>query len=688
MVRELQVFPAGRRGKWLVLGVWLLAIVLAAGYARGFEDAQENSPDSFLPSGADSVEVLDAVREFPQGRVADAVVVFRRESGLTPADRAAVFRVLQSLSAEPPEGAGDPSLPIPSEDGTTALLTVPIAADGENSVLVDAVEDIRDLLPEDEPGGLTTAVTGGAGVAADSIVVFNGINTKLFLATGLLVFVLLLLIYRSPVFWALPLIAVVGAELCSQAVGRGIAESGFTVNGQSAGIMLVLVFGAGTDYALLLTARYREELRRHADHHDAMAAALPHSMPAIAGSAATNIAALLVLLLAALNGTAGIGLLGAVGIMLAMLSALTLLPALLVVCGRWVFWPFIPREGSAVGEESGIFARLGSLIAPRPRRVWIITAILLAVGALGLLRLDTGLTSAEDFRTGAESIDGQLLVAAAFPGGASNPGSVLVRDPAAVEPVRDALAAEPLVAAVGEPVAGPPGTLFDVTLTRDPLSSEASDAISDLRAIADDAAGGDDIALIGGTTAEDADTRRAAARDNLLIIPLVLLVILVILGVLLRSVVAPLLLVATVVLSFAAALGISVLAFEFIFDFSGVFTALPLYGFVFLVALGVDYNIFLMVRAREESELSGTRDGVLRALAVTGGVITAAGIVLAGTFSVLGTLPLVSLAQIGFVVAFGVLLDTLVVRSILVPALVRDLGPVVWRPAHIEPGGG
>ena len=670
-----------------MLGVWLVAIILAAGYARGFEDAQENSPDSFLPAGAESVEVLDAVREFPRGRVADAVIVFRRDAGLTPADRALVFEVLQGLSSDPPEGAGDPSLPIPSDDGTTVLLSVPIAADGENDVLVDAVEEIRDRLPADDGGGLATAVTGGAGVAADSIVVFNGINTTLFLATGLLVFVLLLLIYRSPVFWALPLVAVVGAELCSQAAARGIAEAGFTVNGQSAGIMLVLVFGAGTDYALLLTARYREELRRHADHHDAMAAALPHAMPAIAGSATTNIAALLILLLAALKGTVGIGMLGALGILVAMLSALTLLPALLVIFGRWVFWPFVPREGSRVGEESGIFARLGEFIAPRPRPVWIITAILLGIGALGLLRLDTGLTAADDFRTGAESIDGQALVAAGFPGGASNPATVLVRDPAAVKPVRAALAADPAVAGVGAPVAGPPGSLIDVTLVADPLSSEASDAISDLRDLADDAAGGDDIALIGGTTAEDADTRSAAARDNLLIIPLVLLVILVILAVLLRSLVAPLLLVATVVLSFASALGISVLAFEFLFEFEGVFTALPLYAFVFLVALGVDYNIFLMVRAREESARSGTRDGVLRALAVTGGVITAAGIVLAGTFSVLGSLPLVSLAEIGFVVAFGVLLDTLIVRSILVPALVRDIGPPVWRPADVEPRG-
>ena len=684
MVRKLALLPAGRPGKWLVLGVWLLAIVLAAGYARGFEDAQENSPDSFLPGDADSVEVLEAVREFPEGRVADAVIVFRRAEGLTPADRARVFQVLQQLGSDPPEGAHGPSQIVPSEDGTTALISVPIAADGESALLVDAVDEIRALVPDGDPG-LQTAVTGGAGIAADSIVVFNDINTRLFVATALLVLVLLLLIYRSPVFWVLPLFAVIGAELCSQAVGRGVAEAGFTVNGQSAGIMLVLVFGAGTDYALLLTARYREELRRHVDHHDALIAALPQSYPAIAGSAATNVAALLVLLLAALNGTAGIGLLGAVGIALAMLAALTLLPALLAVVGRWVFWPFIPREGSPVREEVGLFARLGRAIAPRPRVVWVVTGILLAAGALGLLRLDTGLTTADDFRSGAESIDGQALVAAAFPGGASDPVIVLVREEAAVAPVRAALAAEPAVAAVGSPSAGPPGSLFEVTLRDDPESLAARDAIDELRAAADAAASAEGVALVGGTTAEIADTQAAAARDNLVIIPLVLAVILVILAILLRSLVAPVLLVATVVLSFAAALGISVLVFELVFDFPGVFTALPLYAFVFLVALGVDYNIFLMVRAREESLRVGTRDGVLRALAVTGGVITAAGIVLAGTFSVLGSLPLVSLAEIGFVVAFGVLLDTLVVRSILVPALVRDIGPGVWRPADLEP---
>lgn len=677
-------FPANRKGKWLVLAVWLLAIVPAGLYSCGFEDAQENSPDSFLPAGTDSVETLKAIREYPSGRVADAVIVFRRESGLTPADRAIALQVLQEISADPPAAAGAPSLPTQSEDGTTAIISVPIEADGENAELVDAVEEIRDLLPE-EGDGLQTAVTGGAGFAADSIAVFNGINTKLFVATGLLVFILLLLIYRSPVFWVIPLFAVIGAELCSQAVGRAIAESGFTVNGQSAGIMLVLVFGAGTDYALLLTARYREELRRNADRHDALAAALPHSLPAIAGSATTNIAALLVLLLAALNGTVGIGLLGAVGILMAMLAALTLLPALLAIFGRWIFWPFIPREGTVVREESGIFARLGDFIAPRARIVWVVTAALLALGMLGLLRLDTSLTSADDFRGGSESVDGQVLLSAAFPGGATAPVNVIVRDPAAVEPVRSALAAEAAVAAVGETEVGPPGTRFDLILTEDPLLPAAYNQIEPLRDVADAAAGGDDVVLLGGASAEIADTRAAAKRDNLLIIPLILLVILLILALLLRSIVAPLLLVATVVLSFAAALGISILAFEFLFGFPGTFVALPLFAFVFLVALGVDYNIFLMVRAREESARAGTRDGILRALAVTGGVITAAGVVLAGTFSVLGSLPLVSLAEIGFVVAFGVLLDTLIVRSILVPALVRDLGPVVWRPAEVDP---
>jgi RND superfamily putative drug exporter len=475
---------------------------------------------------------------------------------------------------------------------------------------------------------------------------------------------------------------VVFAELCSRGLGYALAEAGVTVNGQSAGILPVLVFGAGTDYALLIVARYREELRRHEDKHEAIALAMRRAGPAIVASGLTVIAALLCLTIAEVNGTAGMGPICAMGIALAMVSMLTLLPALLAIGGRRAFWPFVPRFGGEGADEThGFWRRVGERVATRPRPIWIGSIAALVVLSLGSLQADTGLTSGNQFRNSVDSVEGQELLSEAFPAGADAPTNVIVRDPADVPAVRNALARTRGVVAVGPVERGRPGARFDVILRPDPYSPEAFDLVPRLRSSARRAADG--AVLIGGPTAEERDLRVASARDNRVVVPLALLVVFVILTVLLRAVVAPLILIATVVLSFAAALGVGIFFFNNVFDFPGIDPGLPLFAFVFLVALGVDYNIFLMARVREESLRWGTRQGMVRGLAVTGGVITSAGIVLAGTFSTLAILPLVFLTEIGFVIAFGVLLDTLLVRSVLVPALVFELGPRIWLPSTL-----
>jgi len=552
---------------------------------------------------------------------------------------------------------------------------------GDSDLLLDDVTELRATLEDAAPPGLEARVTGPAGISADAIEVFGGINTNLLLATTLIVFVLLLVIYRSPIFWLLPLLAVGVAEISARAFGYLLADNGVVVNGQSAGILLVLVFGTGTDYALLLTARYREELRRNEDKHEAMAIAIRRAGPAILASAGTVIAALLCLLLAEVNGTSGLGPIGAMGVFLAMLVMLTALPALLLLGGRRAFWPFIPRYGSTGSSETqGWWRRLGERVARRPRGTWIVTALILGIASLGLLSFNTGLTSADDFRQDVDSILGQDIITRAFPAGSSAPTNVIIPPGADEAAVAEAIRTTPGVSSARRATEGPPGVQYDVTLEDPPYSDAAYDDITVLRERVK-AAGGDGV-LVGGPTATEADLDAASQRDLMLLVPIVLVVVAIILGLLLRAVAAPVILILTVILSFLASLGIACLVFD-LAGFAGESTALPLFGFIFLVALGIDYNIFLMARVREEALAHGTHEGMLRGLAVTGGVITSAGVVLAGTFAVLAVLPLVSITQIGFLVAFGVLLDTLVVRSVLVPALVLDIGNRVWWPSAL-----
>jgi RND superfamily putative drug exporter len=682
---RLLAITSGRRAKWVVL---VTMIVIAAGLssqAGKFDKAQKNETTSFLPGGAESVKVFELNKEFNRGDVAAAVIVYARTSGrLTTADRALIARDRASLVRDPIPGVGPAPPPVFAPDGRAALLAPNVNVNaGDTDALKNAVQELRDRVSRDD-GPLQVKVTGPAGFSLDAIKVFNNINGSLLLVAGGLVLVLLIIIYRSPVFWMIPFFTVVMAEASSRGIGYLLAEAGLTINGQSGGILPVLVFGAGTDYALLLVSRYREELRHHEDKHEALRRALITAGPAIFASALTVVCALLTLSFAEVNATSGLGPIGAMGVAIAAMFMLTLLPALLAVCGRRAFWPLIPHVGDAGTDVThGPWRRIGERVRRRPRRVWITGAVALIILSAGILDLDSGLTNANGFRDKVEAVEGQELVARSFPAGASAPVDIVVPRPAAVPALTRALGEHPeLVARVATATRAEPGVRLQAILRLDPYSEEAQNDIPELRRIVKDA-GGDDV-LVGGQTAVAYDLHTSSTRDNKVIIPIALVVVFVILSVLLRSLLGPLLLVLSTVLSFAAALGFGVLLFNHVLDYPGEDPSLPLLCFVFLVALGIDYNIFLMARVREETVRRGTREGMLRGLAVTGTVITSAGIVLAGTFGALAVLPLITLTEIGIVIAFGVVLDTFIVRSILVSALVFDLGGRVWWPSRLD----
>jgi RND superfamily putative drug exporter len=676
-------FPAGRRAKWVVFAVWVIAVLGmgAANLPGKFSDAEKNESTSFLPGEAESTKALAVTKQLEGGERAATVIVYRRDTGLTDVDKAHIQNDTARLNGLDFPAASKFGRPELSRDGTTALILNSIKGNGKGSTILDPVDKYRSLV-SDPAGGLRVKVTGPAGFSADAIKVFEGINGTLLAAAGALVLLLLILIYRSPFFWFFPLLAVIFGEVASRGFGYLLTQAGVTVNGQSSSILSVLVLGAGTDYALLLVARYREELRTTEDKHAAMAEALRTAGPAIVASAMTVSIALLCLSLAKVNGTAGLGPIGAMGILVALLSQMTFLPALLVIVGRKPFWPYVPHVGDTGTDSThGAWRRIGERVAARPTRVLIGTTGLLVVMAFGLLNLSGGLTQSSSFRDEVESVAGQELVADAFPAGASAPTDVIVRDPAKVAAVTAAVRRVPGVASVrptGQ--SGPPGTRLAAALEMDPNSTAAYDLVPKIRQAARSA---DPRALIGGTSAVEHDLREASTSDTKLLVPLTLVIVFVILGLLLRSLVAPVVLIGTVVLSFVAALGFSAVIFDVVFGFPGSDPSFPLFAFIFLVALGVDYNIFLMARVREESLRHGTREGMLRGLAVTGGVITSAGIVLAGTFSVLAVLPLVFLTELGFAIAFGVLLDTFLVRSVLVPALVFRIGPKIWWPSRM-----
>jgi len=673
--------PAGRRTKWLVLVFWLVVVALAGPLSGKLTGAEKNDAQSWLPPAAESTQALALRSKVVSPNVFPAVVVYDRPAGLTPADKAKAAADAKRFAGVAGVVPGQVTGPFVSHDGKAIETIVPVNLGHEGWNNAGPAADSLRSIASGSPG-LTVHIAGPLGYAADSGKAFKGIDGVLLFSALGVVIVLLLVTYRSPSLWLLPVISAGVALITSQAVIYLLAaHAGLTVNAQSAGILDVLVFGAGTDYALLLTARYREELRRHQDRHAAMRVALRRAGPAIVASAGTVILSLLTLSLAELNSTKGLGPVLAIGVGVALLSMMTLLPALLVITGRWVFWPAKPGYGSAEPTTRGFWARTGRRIAVRPRMVWITTALILGVMALGLTGLKAnGLTNAQSFRGHPDSVTGQTVLDQHFPAGAGQPVEVFGNEASGAQ-LAAALRAVPGITGVTSPVTQAGHAYIEATLTSAPDSQAAYSTIDRIRTAVHAVPGSD--ALVGGNTAINLDVQRAAAHDRDLIIPIVLVVVFVILALLLRALVAPIMLIATVVLSFAATLGVSALFFDHVFNFGGADTSFPLFVFVFLVALGIDYNIFLMTRVREEAQRHGARTGALSGLAATGGVITAAGAVLAGTFAVLGTLPVTFLTELGFAVAFGVLLDTLVVRSVLVTALNLDLGRWVWWPSRL-----
>jgi RND superfamily putative drug exporter len=693
MHRQIAGKLTGRVTKWIVLVAWIIILGVSAGFAGKLTDVQNNEASSWLPSSAESTQALEKLAPFQDQNDIPTIVVYERDGGLTAADLSAIND--QVAEIQDTDGVvGDVVGPITSEDGVVAqtIVTYNFGKNGWND-LPDAADQLRDIAAID---GVTVHIAGAGGQAADSAEAFAGIDGTLLFASLGVVILILLVTYRSPILWILPILSAVFALFTSEAVIYFLAKyADLTVNGQSQGILTVLVVGAGTDYALLLIARYREELRRHEDRHEAMAFALHRAAPAIIASGGTVVAGMLCLMLAEMNSTAGLGPVNAIGVAITMLVMLTLLPAMLVIFGRWMFWPKRPTFGSPEPTSTGFWAKVGRSIAPRPRQVWVGTAIVLGIACLGVLKLDAnGLSTEDQYTKEFDSIVGQRVLADHGLVDTSNP-IMVVTNADQQQAVADAMGG---IDGLSEPDTSVPPiggvALVTATVAGDPASQPAFDAVEAVRDAVHQVDGAD--ALVGGTSAIYLDIERASSRDNLVIIPVVLVVVLLILMLLLRALVSPLILIATVILSFGTALGVSTLIFQGAFvhlfshgeGFNHADASFPLFVFVFLVALGIDYNIFLMTRVREETHTRGTREGSVVALSATGGVITSAGFVLAATFAVLATLPLVFLAEMGTAVALGVILDTIIVRSVLVTAINLDLGSKIWWPSKLDRGDG
>src|SRR6266702_4569556 len=680
-IRTMVGVPAGRRTKYLVLLFWVVVVFAAGPLSGKLTGAEKNDAQSWLPPKAESTQVLALRSKFVSPNVFPAVVVYDRPGGVTSADRAKAAADAGRFAGVAGVVHGQVAGPFVARDGKAIETVVPVNLGHEGWNHAGTAADSLKNIAASGSQGLTIHIAGPLGYAADSGKAFKGIDSTLLFSALAVVIVLLLITYRSPVLWLLPVICAGVALTSAQALIYVLAKHGLTVNAQSAGILDVLVFGAGTDYALLLVARYREELRRHEDRHEAMRVAIRRAGPAVVASGGTVILSLLTLGLAELNSTKGLGPVLAIGVAVALASMMTLLPALLVICGRWVFWPVKPTYGSDEPTTRGFWARIGQRIAGRPRIVWVATALVLGAMALGLAGLQAhGLTSAQSYRGHPDSVAGQAVLDQHFPAGAGQPVEVFGNAASGAQ-LAAALRAVPGITGVTSPATVAGHAYLEATLTSAPDSQAAYTTIDRLRTAVHAVPGAN--ALVGGNTAINLDVQRAAAHDRNLIIPIVLVVVFVILALLLRALVAPVMLIATVVLSFAATLGVSALFFDHVFNFGGADTSFPLFVFVFLVALGIDYNIFLMTRVREEAKRHGARTGALTGLSATGGVITAAGAVLAGTFAVLGTLPVTFLTELGFAVAFGVLLDTIVVRSVLVTALNLDIGRRIWWPSTL-----
>ena len=659
----------------------LVLTVLAAGalFALSGGEKTTTAPTAGLPDSAESAQVEKLLEEFPSADATSALLVFHRDSGALTDDDLATINALPF--GELTDLAVDDFVPPAqlSEDGTVALIVVPLDHINDVTAQRERAAELRDLAGAELGDSVHVYLTGAEGFAVDIAAVFLGADFTLLLTTVIVVAVLLLITYRSPWLWLVPLGVVGLADGLAAIVARYVAEAtGTTLDASITGILSVLVFGAGTNYALLLIARYRDELRLHEDRREAMRVALRGAGPAIIASGTTVALALATLLFAELGGNRALGLACAVGVVVAMAFALMVLPAALVQFGRGLFWPYVPRFGSADVIASSPWGKLGRAVSRRPAIVAIVGFVVLAALASGTLFVQTGLSQNERFITKPEAVVGQEVLADAFSAGTTSPAVVIVPSDdadaavAKLEKVAD-------VDAVSITETSDTHTRLSVTLDAGAETPEAFEAITALRAALDDV--GDGSGIVGGLDAQALDVANAQTHDQNLIIPLILGLVLLVLIVLLRALVAPILLLIAVVASFFSAVGAAWWLFQTpLFGFPAIDTDVLLFSFLFLVALGVDYSIFLVTRADEETRTRGTREGMIRALAATGGVITSAGILLAAVFAVLGVLPLITLTQIGVIVCIGVLIDTLLVRTIIVPALAFLTGDAFWWP--------
>ncbi|MFE0672335.1 MMPL family transporter [Streptomyces sp. NPDC058867] len=660
---------------WGVLGLWIVVLVIASPFASKLADVQRDRAVDYLPAGADSTQVARIQDRLPGGETTQMVVVYHRDGGLTAADRATAEEQIAEIAGAHRLTA-DPA-GIPSKDGTTLMYPVASNEPGTDEDARDElVHEVRDVARGGD--GLSVEVGGEGALATDASEVYNSLDGPLLYTTVAVVALLLIVIYRSPFLWLVPLAVAGVANYLSMAVAYGLNQGfGTSVSGQSSGIMTILVFGAGTDYALLLVSRYREELRRVERPYDAMTAALRGCGPAVLASSGTVAAGLLCLLAADLNSSRGMGPLGTVGVLCALLAMLTLLPVVLVLLGRRVFWPLIPRYGSTPKARRSLFAAMGSSAGRRPVAVLLGGGLLLGTLALGMFNLPGDLKQEDSFTSRPDAVAALQTLAAAYPERGTQAITVITpagRADATLAEIRD-------TRGVDSAEAGRTGdgwTEISVLATSAPQSAGETATIEDLRDRLDGS-------YVGGPSAEQIDLKDTNARDRLIVVPIVLLSVLLILVALLRSLVAPLLLVAAVVAVWGASLGIGGLVFGPVFGFEGTDPGLGLLSFVFLVALGVDYGIFLMHRMREES-LNGAEPvaAALTALRTTGGVIASAGLVLAATFAVLTSMPMVQLVELGFVIAVGVLLDTFLVRTYLVTSASVALRRKVWWPGALS----
>lgn len=765
---------AGKVPKWLriavptvLIGIWFLLGGLGGPYFGRIEEVSDIDLTAFLPASAEATQVNEEIKQFRDQRTFPAIIVFESNDGVLNDSDIDTLNAAGDKIATIPGVAGDVAPAIRSDDEKAAFILAPVDIEADQG---EVLEEVRGVLADSDTAETTYKITGPSGFAADLNTAFAGIDGILLVTALAVVFVILIIVYRSMILPIVVLLTSIFALSASILIVWWLAKAEVVeLNGQVQGILFILVIGAATDYSLLYVSRYREALYEYKQKLDATMAALKGSLEPILASGGTVIVGLLCLLLSDLASNKALGPVGSIGIAMAMLAALTFLPSMLYLFGRTSFWPVRPLATKAAAQahkaklRRGFWHQVGALVERRPRMIWIGTTILLLLGAVFASQIKAEGVAQSDLILGAsEARDGQRILDTYFPGGSGSPAQVIVSEDDAAEAVTildrlsgvDGVSAyatnvdagfKPLgaseaaikqeirqevqseydaqVAALDaslaelEMTAGPEAAaqareqalaaiptvesivdevypfkdaeikvvddevLLQATLSDAPDSEAAKDTILRMREAVKRV---DPAALVGGNTAVQLDTNTASLRDRAIIIPAVLFAITLILMALLRSVVAPLLLLLSTVVSFAAALGVATLLFNHVWDFPGADPSVILYAFVFLVALGIDYNIFLMTRVREETVKLGTARGVIKGLVVTGGVITSAGIVLAATFAALGVIPILFLFQLAFIVAFGVLLDTFIVRSLLVPALIRDLGPVVWWPSKLR----